>query len=900
MKSKTKIVWHNLAIEEVFKNLQSKAKGLDSREVEKRQGENGLNILAQAEKFSAWRLFFSQFKSALVYVLLVAALISLFFKEFVDANVIFAAVFLNVIIGFWQEKKANQSLEKLNKVVKQEAIVLRNGKELKIEVKFLVPGDIVILQAGDRVPADGRLLEMSQFTVNEANLTGESWPRKKSLTSLEKGTVLAERDNMVFMSTLVVEGRAKMIVTSIGLETEIGEITSLLKATEDEKTPLQKNLDQFAQNISKIIVFIAVLVFVLGLIQGQGFLVMFTVAVALAVSAIPEGLVIGVTMILTIGMQRILKNNGLVRKLVSAETLGSTTLICTDKTGTLTEGEMRVTKVFASHNLVSLTGKSAKDQKIDKSFELLQQVSVLCNDAVVQNGDTATEDWLILGSPTEKALLMFGATNGNFKNLQRRFIRKEEMPFDSKYKYMLTRHSYDHKQDIIFLKGAPEKIFEFSSFYFSQNQAKALNKNIQAEFDKVWQTLSAEGLRVLAGAYKLVPRNTKQIENNLNQAGDFILVGLWALSDPLRKETKETLDTALQAGIKTIIITGDNKLTAAKIASELGLQVESENILGGDDLLKMTDEELSQKITKIQVYARVTSADKLRIIKAWQAKGEIIAMTGDGVNDAPALKAADIGVVVASGSDVAKEVADLVLLDNNFKTIVTAIKQGRVIFDNVRKVILYLLSDSFSEIIIIFIAMIFAWPLPIVTAQILWINLVSDGLPNLALTAEPEDEAIMNKPSAKSKKNLLDFESKFLIATISLVTAFSTLFIFWWFWQKTGRLDLARTVVFTALGLDTLFYVFSIRTLKHSIFTSHPFQNKYLNGAVLVGVLLQLAAIYVPFLNKALDTVPLSWSEWQMILLFLVVVILLIEIIKHIFIFYSKNIFSKINNKKIL
>lgn len=900
MQSKTKIVWHSLAIEEVFKNLNAKSKGLDNSEVEARQKKYGLNLLAQAEKFSAWRLFFSQFKSALVYVLLAAGVISLIFKEFVDANVIFAAVILNVVIGFWQEKKANQSLEKLNKVVKQESIVLRASRELKIEAKFLVPGDIIILQAGDRVPADARLLEVNQLTVNEATLTGESWPRTKNLSKLEKGTVVAERDNMVFMGTLVVEGRAKAVVINTGLETEIGEITSLLKVTEDEKTPLQKNLDQFARNISKIIVGIALVVFILGLVQGQELLTMFTVAVALAVSAIPEGLVIGVTMILTIGMQRILKNNGLVRKLVSAETLGSTTLICTDKTGTLTEGEMRVTKVFSDHKLLSLSGKSAKDQKTDKSFALLQQIASLCNDASVQNFESATEDWLILGSPTEKALLLFGAADLNLKDVRRRFVRKAEIPFDSKYKYMLTRHSYDHTHDIVFVKGAPEKIFEFTNFYFSQNADKSLNKNARDEFIKVWQTLSAEGLRVLAGAYKLISKNANNIELDNLQMKDFSLAGLWALSDPLRKDTKETLDLAFQAGIKTIIITGDNKLTAAKIANELGLQVESDNILGGDDLLKMSDEELAKKISAIQVYARVTSADKLRIIKAWQARGEIIAMTGDGVNDAPALKAADIGVVVASGSDVAKEVADLVLLDNNFKTIVTAIKQGRVIFDNVRKVILYLLSDSFSEIIIIFLAMIFAWPLPIVTAQILWINLVSDGLPNLALTAEPEDEAIMDKPSIKNKKNLLDFESKFLIAVISLITAVSCLFIFWWFWKKTGDEVLARTVVFTALGLDTLFYVFSIRTLKHSIFTSHPFQNKYLNGAVVIGLLLQLAAIYVPFLNKALETVPLAWSEWQMILIFLVVVILLIEIIKHIFISYNKKLFLKINNAKIL
>jgi Ca2+-transporting ATPase len=886
--SKTKIIWHHLEIAQVFKNLNAKAKGLHGQEIETRQDKYGLNVLAQAEKFSAWRLFFSQFKSALVYVLLAAGVISLIFKEFVDANVIFAAVFLNVLIGFWQEKKANQSLEKLNKVVKQESLVLRNGQEMKLEARFLVPGDVIFLQAGDRVPADGRLLELTQFKVNEATLTGESWPREKKLAKVDVGTVLAERDNMVFMGTLVVEGRAKVMVVETGLATEIGAITALLKNTEDEKTPLQKNLDKFAKNISKLVVGVAGLVFILGLVQGQDFVEMFGIAVALAVSAIPEGLVIGVTMILTIGMQRILHNNGLVRKLIAAETLGSTTLICTDKTGTLTEGEMRVTKIFTHQKLWAFDNYVGQEHKSDKSLELLQQIALLCNDAIIQNSKEAKEDWLILGSPTEKALMLFGVKGLSLENLQHRFVRKEELPFDSKYKYMMTRHSYDHKHDIIFLKGAPEKVFEFSNFYFDKNKDQKFNAKAKDEFSKILQDLSKEGLRVLAGGYKIIPRNSKFLDIEQIELKDFTLVGLWALADPLRKETKETLDAALQAGIKTIIITGDNKFTAAKIASELGLQVEPKNILGGDDLALLSDEDLAEKISDIQVYARVTSADKLRIIKAWQKRGEVVSMTGDGVNDAPALKAADIGVAVASGSDVAKEVADLILLDNNFKTIVTAIKQGRVIFDNVRKVILYLLSDSFLQVTLILLAVLFGWPLPIATVQILWINLVTDGLPSLALTAEPEDKDVMNRPILKDKKSLLDFEGKFLIATISLVASVGALGVFWWFLQKTGDEDLARTVVFTAVGLSTLLYVFSIRSLKTSLFLSNPFKNKYLNGAVLVGLVLQLGAIYWPFLNKALHTQALTWSEWKVILLFLVAVISLIEIIKTIFIFYHK------------
>ncbi len=878
-----KTLWHNLSIEETFKILNSSKSGLSNQEAKKRQEKFGQNVLATGKKFSLWALFFGQFKSALVYVLLIAALVSLIFKEFVDAQVILAAVILNVVIGFVQEKKANSSLEKLKSVVKPEALVLREGKQIKILSQDLVAGDIVYLTAGDRVPADIRLIEVIDFKVNEAPLTGESWPQDKQVNILDKGTVLAERTNLALMGTLAVEGRASGVVVDISHQTAIGKIASLLAETKEEHTPLQKNLDNFAKNITKVIVIIVTLIFVLGLLEGQDWLTMFSVAVALAVSAIPEGLVIGVTMILTLGMQRILKQKGLVRKLLSAETLGSTTLICTDKTGTLTEGEMRVTKIFTNKHLLDLNSQLFRQALTDPEIVKLTEIAFLCNNAQIANINLAREDWEILGSPTEKALLLFGVLNQASQKLVKRYQRKQELPFDSRYKYMITRHSYDDKNDILFIKGAVEKVLQFSSHYLQHVNAQVLSPTKSKSFLQVSTDLSSDGLRVLAAAYKLIPRKTIDLAEYKIKPSGFVFTGLMALSDPLRKDTKVTLQAALQAGIKTVIITGDNKFTAHKIANDLDLQVKIEDIIDGDDLLNFSDEELAKRITDIQVYARVTSADKLRIIKAWQNRGEVVAMTGDGVNDAPALKAADIGVVVASGSDVAKEVADLVLLDNNFNTIVSAIKQGRVIFDNVRKVILYLLSDSFSEIIIISVAILFAWPLPILTAQILWINLVGDGLPNLALTAEPEDPDILVGHKRRKDKNLLSFESKFLIAVISIITASASLLLFWFIYQSTSNLVLAQTVVFTALGLDSLFYVFSIRNLKKNIWQSNFLVNKYLNWAVLFGLLLQVSAIYLPFFNKVLHTVPLSWREWEIILLFVVIVILSIELIKGIF-----------------
>lgn len=886
--NKEKILWHNLSIEETFKALNTSRSGFSSQEAKNRQAKFGQNVLATGKKFSLWALFFGQFKSALVYVLLIAALISLIFKEFVDAQVILAAVILNVVIGFVQERKANQSLEKLKSVVKPEALVLRDKKQIKIFSQDLVAGDIVYLTAGDRVPADMRLIEVIDFKTNEAPLTGEAWPQDKQLDILDKGTVLAERTNLALMGTLVVEGRASGVVVAVANETELGQIASLLADTPEERTPLQKNLDRFAKNITKFIVVIVALVFVLGLLEGQEWLTMFSVAVALAVSAIPEGLVIGVTMILTLGMQRILKQNGLVRKLLSAETLGSTTLICTDKTGTLTEGEMRVTKIFTNKHLLDLNSQLFRQAVTDPEIVRLTEIAFLCNNAQIANINLAREDWEILGSPTEKALLLFGVLNPHSQKLEKRYQRKQELPFDSRYKYMITRHSYDDKNDILFIKGAVEKVLQFSDHYLQHVNTQVLSSAKRKSFLQVSIDLSSDGLRVLAAAYKLIPRKTLDLDEYRIKPSDFVFAGLMALSDPLRPDTKETLQAAYQAGIKTVIITGDNKFTAHKIANDLDLQVKVEDIIDGDDLLNFSDEELAQRITEIQVYARVTSADKLRIIRAWQHRGEVVAMTGDGVNDAPALKAADIGVVVASGSDVAKEVADLVLLDNNFKTIVTAIRQGRVIFDNVRKVILYLLSDSFSQISIISFAIIFSWPLPILTTQILWINLVTDGLPSLALTAEPEDPDVLVGHSRKKDKHLLNFESKFLIVVISIFTAFASLFLFWFFYQNTNDLILAQTIAFSVLGFSTLFCVFSVRNLKKNIWQSNFLANKYLNWAVLFGVLLQISAVYLPFLNKILHTVPLGIFEWQIILLFVAIVILLIELIKGIFNRYYK------------
>ncbi|MDD5749362.1 MAG: HAD-IC family P-type ATPase [Patescibacteria group bacterium] len=879
-------VWHTMSAAQVLGKLKSSEQGLSSEEAKKRLAKYGPNVLAQEKRFSRGRLLLEQFKSVLIYVLVIAGVISFVFGEFVDAYVIFAAVLLNVIVGFSQEFKANKALEQLSKIVKQESLVFRDGSEQKLESRLLVLGDVVVLQAGDRVPADGRLLDVNDLKVNEASLTGESWPVKKQIANLKIGTTLAERANLVFMGTLVVEGRALAVITETGFETEMGQITVLISETKEERTPLQKKIDDSAKIITKVILSSIFLLFLIGILQGRYWAEMFTIAVALMVAAIPESLIISMTMILTVGMQRILKKNGLVRRLVSAETLGAADLICTDKTGTLTEGEMRITGIVSASHQLDLSVRSLRDIKIDKEIERSMQIALLANDAAIENPQEEKHLWSIIGSPTEKALLLFGAYLP-FEELFKKHQRLEEIPFDSSRKFMVSRHKFSAKEDIIFIKGAPEKILSFSNRYLDGDKEKKLTDAKFKYFDEGWQNLSKQGLRVLAGAYRLVPANFKDFHKLKEKPEDFVFSSIWGLSDPLRPETRETLQDTLKAGINTIIITGDNKFTAKKIARDLGLDFGDESVVTGDELLKWSDEEFDKKIKHIKVYARVTPADKLRIVRAWQNKGAIVSMSGDGVNDAPALKAADIGVAVASGSDAAKETADLVLLDNNFKTIVMAIKQGRVIFANIKKVILYLLSNSFAEIVTVAGSLIFNLPLPILAAQVLWINLISDSPPSLALSMEPEEKDIMNKPP-KTKEGLLDVESRFLMVFISAISGISALWVFWYFWTTTGNLELAQTVTFATLSSYTLTYIFSIKKLDACILRYNPFKNKYLNWAIILGITLQMIAIYLPFFNRVLRTEPLSWQQWRVILLFVILVLILVEVVKAVFSYYFR------------
>jgi len=754
------IIWHSLTVAEAFKELKTKTLGLTEEQAGLRRQKFGFNELPKKSRQTKLKIFLTQFNSVLVYILLFAALISFFLGEHIDVYVILAAVIVNVSVGFVQENKAQTALHKLSQLAAPKVRVIRNGRELIMPARQLVPGDIINIQAGDILAADARLFEAVELEISEAPLTGESIPVQKQFQPLEKGRALAERAIMVYSGTSVIRGKGRAMVTATGLKSQIGQIAGLLSQVEEEITPLQKKLDIFSKNLGIFILILSALLLVVGTLTGRGFLVMFNTSVAVAVAAIPEGLLVAVTVILALGMQSILKKQALVRRLVAAETLGSTTVICTDKTGTLTLGEMRVTEIVTESHELELSKNSAADNLLGLSeiFWLLK-IGILCNDAIIQN-DTLNES-RVLGSATESALLLAGLQVGlKQSHLSAEYPRLSELTFSSERKFMATLNGGPAGRKLILIKGAPEKIMAVSAFIQTGDRPIKIYKDKREEINNKFIKLSRKGLRVLALAYKFVDQDTRSLSADADFLNDFIWVGLVGIKDPLRPLVKETLIKTTRAGIKTVIITGDNKITAKTIALELGLPADDKHIMEGADLLKLDDETLQAKVAEIKIYARVTPADKLRIVEAWQKRGEVVAMTGDGVNDAPALKRADVGIALGSGSDVAKSAADLILLNNGFSTIVAAVEQGRVIYDNIKKVILYLLSDSFSEVILIFLSIILGWPLPLLATQILWINLVTDGFPSMALTLEPEENEIMNESPQARRKPILYFERR--------------------------------------------------------------------------------------------------------------------------------------------
>lgn len=871
-------MWHSLEIKEVLTKLNVPEDGLDKAEAAQRLEKIRPNKLPEEKKLTQLQIFFNQFKSPLVYILLVAAIITLFLDEFIDMGVILAAVLLNTIVGFFQEVKAEKTIERLRMMIEHKARVIRNGKEMEIKAEELVPGDIILVEAGDKITADARLVESHNLQIIEAPLTGESAPSNKDVKILAAGTVLADRENIVYMGTNVVRGRGKAVVIETGVRTELGKIALMVKEAGEEKTPLQKKLSKFSKWLAVFFSVLCLCIFLFGIVQGRPFIEIFLTAVAVAVAAIPEGLLVALTVILAIGMQRILKERALVRKLVAAETLGSVSVICSDKTGTITLGKMMVDHIFT-------------ESKSEKSRIRVLEIGLLCNNAVIQNPEEELENLIILGDTTEQALLLAALQTGLRKEeIEKQKPRIDEIPFDEEKKYMATLHAVGNSK-VIFVKGAPEVVLEMSGWLEVNGEKEKFSGDKIKNFEKEVNDLTQKGLRLLAVAYKE--------DGSLEELEDLVLVGLVALKDPLRQEARDTMEACKKAGIRPILITGDHRLTAKTIAQEIGLPAGEENILEGKDLDKMNDEKFNSILRQVDVYARVLPQHKMRIIEAWQKKGEVVAMTGDGVNDAPALKKADIGVALGSGTEVAKEASDMVLLDDNFATIVKAVKQGRAIFENIRKVITYLLSDSFTEMILVGGSLLLGLPLPVLAAQILWVNLIEDGLPSIALSFEPEERGLMREKPRKKTENILNAEMKIIVFVIGIFTDLLLFGLFYYFWKIYQDIEYTRTIVFVGLGINSLFYVWSCRSLRFSLWHMNPFKNKFLNISVIFGFLMFFIALYVPFFQKVLRTVPLGIRDWGIILFLGLINLLLIELVKFIFITRHKKEMRILNNSSV-
>ena len=883
--------YYSISVKDVFNSFKTKPSGLSNKEAALRLQRFGTNILPEAKKLSVITLFLHQFRNPLIYILFVALIISFATKHFLDAWIIVVVILISSIVGFMQEYKADQALSKLKQMVKHKTKVLRDGKKIVIAQEEVVPGDIIFLSPGDKIPADARLIKAQNFEVIEATLTGESTPSKKNVDTLPQDTPLADRENMIYLGTVVARGKAKAIIVATGQQTELGHIATLVRETEDVKTPLQKQLSDFGKIIGIILVAVNILIFGVGILTGKPLFEMFLTSIAVVVAAVPEGLLPAMTVILAIGMQCLARHKGLVRKMLAAETLGSVSVICTDKTGTLTQGEMRVVGIITNKTKISYTDRSFSqiiqtDGKVSQVIAL--KIGLLCNNATVENPEKELENWVIVGDYTEKALLLGGWVAGLRKGeLEKVEPRIGEIPFDSEYKFMATLHKQG-KEFTVYAKGSPEKILHLSSFLDIEGKKIALTESKRKKIQKQYEHLTGLGLRVLAVAYKLEDRISTSKEFNKENLNDLVFVGLIALRDPLRTEVKKTIVICQSAGIRPVIITGDHKLTAMAIVRELGIKVSQGSVLEGSDLDKLSDGELQKLVEKIVIFARVEPKHKIRIVSALQANGEVVAMTGDGVNDAPALKKADIGVAVGSGTDVAKETADLVLLDNNFKTIVEAVKRGRITFNNIRKVVLYLLTDSFSEMVIVGGSVILGFPLPILPAQILWIKLIEDAAPAMSLSFDEIDEDVMNEPPRERTESILNSRFKALIAFYALVMDLTLFGLFYYFWKTSGNLDYARTITFVGLGLSSLFYIYAVRGLKLSIFRLNPFSNKFLTITTIVGVLLFLVAIYIPFFNNILHTIPLGLKEWLVLGAYSILSIIVYEVGKKLTCFHQK------------
>lgn len=845
---------------EVLSSLSSSEKGLSDAEISRRQEIYGPNVLSAGPGFSSLKILFSQFKNPLTVVLLIAAVLSYVASEKVDAAVIIGAITINVLIGFIQENKAGKALLKLKQMVKRQATVRRDGKEVLVESASLVPGDILVLHPGTICAADARIISCRNLEVNEAILTGESVPVYKNTNPSPIESALGDRLGQVYSGTTISAGYGLAVVTAIATDTELGKISKLVSEADSGITPLQHKLKGLSRFLSYLVTGACVFILAIGLMAGRPFLEMFSSAVAIAVAAIPEGLIAAVTVILALGMRNLVGKKALVRKLLAAETLGSTTVICTDKTGTLTTGKLRLNSIALPERQIILADK-IKDHPLALNILNLAGHDLSSGNAL----DNILRDNL----------------PGNYEE------PLASLPFSSENKYAMAiagkKGSY-----VAYTKGAGEKIISLCDKVLYNQTAEILSLAHRQELVDYYDSLTGEGLRVIAVAYKpleSLPFALGEEHQDWNKlGGGFILAGFIAFKDTIRPEAVETIRLCRQAGIKPVIVTGDHPLTAQAIAADLNWNVKAYEILTGPALELMSDEDLVAKVKDISIFARVSPEHKLRIVSAWQKNGQVVAMTGDGLNDSPALKAADIGICLGSGTEVAKDTADLVLLDDNFATIVNAVKEGRIIFDNIRKTVVFLIANGFSEMILILGSIIAGMPLAILPTQILWINIVNDGFPSFSMAFEKNSQGIMDRPPFSKSEQIINGEMKTIILGVGLVVDSLIFFLFYYIYHHSASLgwDITyiRSIFFMMLAVKSMTTIFALRSLTLPIYKTKQLSNPYLLGAVLISFGLMLLAVYFPPLANVMHTTAIGISAWYLVIAAALANILMIELVK--------------------
>ncbi len=885
-------MWFSKEKDTVFKELEvNPTTGLSTQEAQERLEKYGINKLQGKGKKSLFRLFLEQLQDTLIYVLLAASVITVIIGEYADTAIILIVVILNAVIGVAQEYKAGKAVEALQDMTTPHAIVRRDGEIKEISSEEVVPGDIVILDAGRFVPADLRLFESVNLQIEESALTGESVPSTKDAKALLAAgkTALGDMCNMAFMSTLVTYGRGEGVVTATAMETEMGKIAKILDEDNDDMTPLQKRMDELGKMLSKLCVGICVLMLVIALIQGRDVFEMLLTAISLAVAAIPEGLAAIVAIVLALGVTRMSKINAIVKKMPAVETLGSVSIICSDKTGTLTQNKMTVVKTYTLYNINAVAESEIGRQATGDELELVKTMT-LCTDATYEKGEST-------GDPTEVALVVLGDKHGVKKSeLAVKHQRVAENPFDSDRKLMSTLNvEGDHYR--VNTKGAMDHLLNIVTHVLYKGEVIPMTDEIKSKYMAIENLMSDDALRVLGAAYKEV--DTVIAPEEMEK--DLILIGMVGMIDPPRLEVKDSIHEAQQAGITLIMITGDHKNTAVAIAKELGIAKSIDQSITGSEIDEFSDEEFAKNIVNYRVFSRVSPEHKVKIVRAFKSHGNIVSMTGDGVNDAPSLKFADIGVAMGiTGTDVAKGAADMILTDDNFTTIVHAIEEGRNIYNNIKKAVTFLLSCNLGEVIAIFVAILLDMPVPLIATQILWVNLITDALPALALGVDPGDHDVMKMKPRDPKESFFAHGAGYRAIVGGVLIGTLTLAAFYFGLTEFGHgifsddiperdLEYARTMAFVVLASSQLFYSISLRHDTKSIFQIGLFSNKYLIGAIVVGLILQMSVIEIDALAAVFKCVDLNRSDWQMVFVFACVPLIVNEIEKLITRLMSKS-----------